>query len=527
MNRIRCYLKKYIQPFEKKLALLELETISGVSYQNVTNNTYEVITEVSIEYLKNKLIYWEILEINKLVLITDQSYRESTLNYVRNNIDINSIKDIFPLPARPNLPNRRCLRYGPHGIHEYRGKFFPQLVSSLINYANISNNGIILDPMMGSGTTLVESLIRKYQCIGIDINPLSVFISKNKCELLSLNPDELIIEYNKIHNFLLNNIEKNTSDLSYFNSLHPSSKKYLINWFSNEVLLSLDSIAKKISEISNVTIKCFMMISLSNILRRVSWQKVDDLRVRKDYKIDLELDPIREFLEELSRSVRILLAFLYQEKGSTINFLVFEGDAKDCDTILKSYINTIDLVITSPPYATALPYLDTDRLSLCYLNLLPRDQQRIKDYTMIGNREISEVLRLKYWDYYESNKSLLPSDIIDLIDSINYLNTDFKVGFRRKNLSSLLAKYFFDMREVLEGIYKLLKPGAFSFIIVGNNHTIAGGHRIEINTSNLLSKIAKMIGFNVKESINMEMLNSRDIFKQNSLGSEEILVLKK
>ncbi len=79
------------------------------------------------------------------------------------------------------------------------------------------------------------------------------------------------------------------------------------------------------------------------------------------------------------------------------------------------------------------------------------------------------------------------------------------------------------MREVFSGILQLLKPGAFAYVVIGNNHTVAGGERVEIATANLLVDVAEMIGLEMAEQVSMEMLVSRDIFKKNAVASEVIL----
>ena len=251
-----------------------------------------------------------------------------------------------------------------------------------------------------------------------------------------------------------------------------------------------------------------------------------DLRVRKDVRLDAEIDPKKEFLEELGRTVRSILSFLY-EHGPLINidYSVSENDARNCGNIWGR--DSVDLVITSPPYATALPYLDTDRLSLYFLGMLSRPQHRRLDQNMIGNREINEKTRIKYIDNFHKNKDQLPQSVKDLILKIDSLNSKGTVGFRRKNLSALLAKYFFDMKSVLQGIHYCLKPGSSAYIVIGDNHTVAGGQRIEINTADLLEEIAALVGFLVEPCIPMEILISRDIHRNNAMISEKILFLRK
>ena len=97
-----------------------------------------------------------------------------------------------PAPAPTRLPNKRCLRDAIHGLHEYRGKFFPQLVRALMNVARLPENAVVLDPMCGSGTTLVEARLSGRRCFGIDMNPPSVFVSDVKCEALALRPSALV-----------------------------------------------------------------------------------------------------------------------------------------------------------------------------------------------------------------------------------------------------------------------------------------------------------------------------------------------
>ncbi|RMD68589.1 MAG: hypothetical protein D6822_06695, partial [Cyanobacteria bacterium J149] len=86
------------------------------------------------------LAYWEYILTENKCYFTTQVIREATVNIVCSDIAPEKIVKEIVFRGETSLPNRRCLRYGTHGIHEYRGKFFPQLVRSLIN---ISHRGRI------------------------------------------------------------------------------------------------------------------------------------------------------------------------------------------------------------------------------------------------------------------------------------------------------------------------------------------------------------------------------------------------
>jgi len=531
MNTLCVRMKPYIQPFERVLALRELRAISGAEPRPLG-----LFEEMSIDFelqsaraqcdLVDRLAYWETVEHGSYRVVTEQSLRESTVNVVRNGIALDMLRKQLPFKGEVPLPNRRCLRYGTHGIHEYRGKFFPQLVRSLINISGTPPGGVVADPMSGSGTTIVESLLAGCRGLGIDLNPLSVFLGKVKCTLLTADAEKLKAAYEQVRAELLALEKRKARRLDYLESLPKADQEYLSAWFSEDVLAGLDDIGRAIAQVTDERARDLMRVSLSNILRSVSWQKDDDLRVRKDIRLDVEIDPKKEFLEEMSRSIRAVLAFLYQNGPlRNMDFDIIEGDAKQCGEIWSK--NSVDVVITSPPYATALPYLDTDRLSLCYLGLLPRPEHRGRNQLMIGNREVSESLRRAYWARFENEEQALPHSVQELIRRIDSLNASADVGFRRRNLPALLAKYFFDMREVIGGMYRALKLGCFAFVVVGNNHTIAGGHRVDISTALLLQDIARMAGFEIAEALSMDMLVSREIFRKNAMASEEILTFRK
>lgn len=530
MNILNARMKPYIQPFERTLALKELHALTGIEplstdLDSKTSVDFEIYYPHSHDILAQRLAYWETIRNGEQVTVTKQSLREATVGFLRNGVELDLLHQHLPFKNTSQLPKRRCLRYGTHGLHEYRGKFFPQLVRSLINISG-TRSGIVADPMSGSGTTIVEAILAGCCGQGLDLNPLSIFISNTKAKLLSADAKYLYQGYEHIRNHLLTIKDTKKTELRYFESLPKIDQSYLSAWFSTEVLAELDEIVLSIEKLDVECLRDFMWVALSNILRRVSWQKNDDLRVRKEIRTDTQIEPIKEFLEEIERSIRTVLAFLFQNGAvEQPNYSIAEGDARACSKTWKP--NSIDVIITSPPYATALPYLDTDRLSLCYLGLLPRPEHRSRDQMMIGNREVSEKLRKQYWETFLANKNTLPEPTQELIQRIESLNSTSNVGFRRRNLPALLSKYFFDMTEVLKGIFQVLKPKSYAFVVVGNNHTTAGGHRIEIQTTLFLKDIAASIGFEIDKSIPMEMLMSRDIFKKNTMASEEILVLRK
>ena len=527
MRTVQVRLKPYIQPFERVLAGAELAGLCGASPSpdDAEGLVFTLEANVSADELAGRLAYFESVR-DARWLPTLQAFREATVSTVRNGIAFTEIRRRLPLGDEVPLVSRRVLRYGPHGIHEYRGKFFPQLVRALINASGVRPGSTVADPMMGSGTAIVESVLAGNKAWGLDINPLSVLVSRTKVEVLSLDPETLGETYEFIRGQVHSDVRPRSCGTRWSMNLPKRDQEYLASWFSPEALASLDVIMQAINRIEVPALHHLGMVSLSNILRRVSWQKDDDLRVRKEIRLDIDIDPQKEFLEEFSRSVKTIMAFLLQEREISIpNWAADEGDARQASRLWGE--ETVDLIITSPPYATALPYLDTDRLSLTYLGLIPRAEFRARERDMIGNREVSAGLRDAYLARLEREGDQIPQSVRDVIGTIQRSNEGVEVGFRRRNLPALLASYFFDMRDVIRECYRALKPGATAFFVVGNNHTVSRGLRIDILTTRLLEDVARVEGFEVGEPLSMEMLASRDIFRRNAVASEEVLTFRK
>ena len=54
------------------------------------------------------------------------------------------------------LNGRKESKYGVHGLHKYKGKFYPQLVKALINYSDAGPGSVFCDPFMGAERQLLK-----------------------------------------------------------------------------------------------------------------------------------------------------------------------------------------------------------------------------------------------------------------------------------------------------------------------------------------------------------------------------------
>jgi site-specific DNA-methyltransferase (cytosine-N4-specific) len=509
VGEIALELKPYLQPFERELAIRELRALIKPAEQIREEHGYWLAkTKVSEERLISKLTYWQRLG-RKSLRPTLQKGLEFTQNgtvATRDKVD---------------LHRARRLRYGPHDLHEYRGKFFPQLVRSLINMSGLPDGAIVLDPMSGSGTTACEAVALGMTAIGADLNPLSTLIATVKAAIPTIDPKQFKKQ-------ALDRIPKFKFDVVAPEKIWgPDDLNYLNLWFSIEAINDLACIVSEISKIRTPIYRDFFRVCLSNIVRSVSWQKATDLRVRKEILPYESGTAQSKFLEETSAQVDRIQPYLEQLNHSGESKLdIRRGNAVAVSDLFRDYLGKVDLLITSPPYATALPYLDTDRLSLIVMGLLPRKLHSEAERDMVGTREISEKQRREAWTIYEARRNELPSEITSLIGKIAVANHQEGIGFRRRNLPALLGKYFLSMLDAMRSARELMKPGAYGYYVVGNNSTEVNGTKIEIPTDQFLVSLGAAAGWTPVQTIPMELIVSRDIFRENRGTSETILCFR-
>lgn len=74
---------------------------------------------------------------------------------------------------------QRQTNYATHGYHRYPAKFIPQLVARLLSDFSAEGD-LVVDPFMGSGTTLVEAKFNRRPSVGVYINPVAHLVAKAK-----------------------------------------------------------------------------------------------------------------------------------------------------------------------------------------------------------------------------------------------------------------------------------------------------------------------------------------------------------
>ena len=320
------------------------------------------------------------------------------------------------------LPSaRKDPKYVTHGLHPYKGKFYPQLAKGLMNLCALHPGATIFDPFCGSGTTLLESYLNGHISYGCDMNPLAAKIAKAKVGILEVNPDVV----REAIGTLVSRIEEAPSKpKDQTDQFAPNCIDEITKWFPAPVISKLNWLLGSIRTVSEGVTRNYLEVVLSSIIREISQQAPNDLRIRRRKEPIDDAEVFQLYLDALDTQYSRIEKFWTVRGYSPAKFKtcrVIRGDSREKETIknLGLQKDSVDLVLTSPPYATALPYIDTDRLSLLTLIGMDSTTRRPVEHKLIGSREIVTKERRQMEESIQRGGYGLPESIIVYLQDLD------------------------------------------------------------------------------------------------------------
>jgi len=396
--------------------------------------------------------------------------------------------------------------YGPHGLHRYKGKFYPQLAKALVNIANpYERQGVVCDPFGGSGTVAVEASLAGLDVLSIDINPLAVEVARAKIALLQITPSV----FSKLSGELLERLRRlgNTDNIQW-EVLNKDVYDEVGSWFAPSVLGKLThllQISDSLGAVLYPAVSAVWRAIVSDIIREVSHQDPRDLRIRRRDD-PLQDAPVFElFSDRLQRLVkrhaslqdRLLMG---PPLGSAAIIHDTSENASAFELLQKTNI-PIATVVSSPPYGVALPYLDTDRLSLSLIYGISAKSRRKLEEKLIGSREVTKSVTMRLEREIDTTTEL-PESIRLFLNSLrDEIASDSTAGFRKQQLPAVLARYFIGMSRVMAQLSLHMEAGAEMSLVMGDSRSTINGKTWIIPTINSIAEIGKFHGFSLMERI--------------------------
>lgn len=488
-------------PYEKTISDLERQILC-----NSDSDNFNVSGPININPYKN-LTFYKSFKVNGTEFKTWQSILE------HGDDDTTSRKDP---------------KYLTHGIHPYKGKFYPQLVRPLLNILGIPKGGIVFDPFCGSGTVALESILNGYNAYGCDINPTAVEIAVAKNTIFKVEPYELQKQV-----YLFEQELHTYSDRDYSGWFDKEAIDEIRSWFPEKVISKIGFVISKISKVPDERIRRFLKIILSSIIREVSQQDSGDLRIRRRKEPIDDAPVIEMYLHNLRRQYDNIMSFYSIRNNAPESIgdaFIWQGNSKDYDDVTSRLPDSsVDIVITSPPYATALPYIDTNRLNMLVLGGINASKRVPIEAAMTGTREINKSTRKSYEQRITKRDfdSIVSDMAKQVIDSIFKGNENADVGFRKKNMAALIYMYFRDMSNVMLTLDKVVKIGGYVCIVIGDTKTTTGVENVIIRTTQVLRETGKQMGWSLVSDIPISVTKEKCVHMNNSITENNILIFRK
>jgi len=496
-GELTLYLHDYtFFPYERDLAEREVSTLVGTKF--ITEERYFRVQPT-----------WDDTNLWRLTYFSQFENGRGPHNTLQRTLEASHHA------TRGRNHRRQSTRYSVHGLHEYKGKFNPQLAHALLNIFGADQRHRILDPFCGSGTTLVEAAHLGIAGTGFDMNPLAVFIANSKLAALWSDVSSLRAELRKVTRTLCRRKVVEKSD--------GARHAYLAKWFTPDILLDLECLRGAISEASKSSASFFLTVA-SDLLRDWSLQDPGDLRIRRR-RIPLPATPFVEaWSAAVSERLGVIEAVQPLLQAPRCSSDAHLADSRNHDSASK-WIDKFDFVITSPPYATALPYIDTQRLSLVWLGLIQPDEIRKLEAGVLGSREVlSKEPHLE--TALDENAAQLPEDVLKFCRKLAR-SVGASDGFRRQAVPVLLYRYLAGMKATFSNLHHLVRKGGRMAWVVGVNQTTLGGKLTVIDTPTLLCAIAAQTGFRVEEPIMLQTYQRYGVHQKNSIRQESVLMFRR
>jgi len=306
-------------------------------------------------------------------------------------------------------------QYLTHWFYPYKGKFHGQMIKAIINFIGASGDDVILDPFMGSGTTLIEASVIGTNSVGIEINPALCIVSQIKLDSLKINYPEFARSIK--HRDL-------PSIFEYFNNARAylNQRRWKIeasNQNARDILIELWE-----NHFPNSFVKEYPF-EWRNLLLLIYLHALSDYTYLKGTNKEKSFEEFfRINFNEYSKTIKGTYTTFKELGINPKEYKVILGNALD----LPLNNESVKGIVTSPPYSIALDYVKND---LHLLNYLGIDTKKLR-------KEM--------------------------------------VGLKGKKMEKL-RMYEKDIRKSVEEMYRVLKKDGWAVIVLGD--VVVNGKRTD------------------------------------------------
>ncbi len=406
-----------------------------------------------------------------------------------------------------------------HSMIKYPAVMVPNMQGEIFDLVLKHDPDIhnVLDPFMGSGTILVEGLVRNLNVIGVDINPLSYLTVLSKTQkyvekTLRMKSDQLLKRIKMANNY----------------EIEPYNFEGINKWYVDDVIRDLSKIRLCILQEPDVKYRRFFWVTFAEIAKQADNARTSTfkLHIKLEQMIrDTEYDCVQNFSEKLRSNINAVLEFRSLRQGEITR--LYCGDSKDILRDRRSFAqNSIDLIITSPPYgdnATTITYGQYSVLPLRWIPLADI-HDAISEDTITS---LSKIDRDSLGGVNYSLEQLAQSGILQVSNQLkNFVGMLLDEKMTEK--ARKVASFILDFSEVLQNLNPIVKPGKLLVFTVGNRHI----NRTEFPLHLVLKELAELYGMDMLYDFRRNIIKNKNYVDTSvqgfkTINKETIMILQK
>ena len=354
----------------------------------------------------------------------------------------------------------------------------------------LPERGTVLDPFSGVGTTLVEAILLGHEAIGFEINPYAALACRTKIEAYQISVQALADEMGRFECFYQQHVSSEYQPTSQA----PKGFKTRSAFYSPKVLrkvlivqdfISMIDKTKDTQAVEGLFKLAFAstMVSYSNY----SYEPSLGRRVSAGKKEIHDFPVGQTILNKLGQMKTDIAWFQEHLPNKQVRARVENTSFFDYRSRLEP--DSVDLIITSPPYLNNYHYNRNTRPHLYWLAYAKRP----KDL-----KPLEEANFGKYWQNVRHQKQLklefpLPnSDLAERLAHLRTLNPQ-KGIYGGNGWANYAAAYFNDCYKFAQGMNYALRAGGTALVVIGNS--ILQG--VMMPTDRYLGQIAESVGLEV------------------------------
>ncbi len=382
-----------------------------------------------------------------------------------------------------------------HRWFTYPAGFSHKLVEAKIKENNLSGAHWIADPFMGTGTTSLAAREMGVNSLGIEAHPFVYWVAKTKTHL-DYDIEKLALSIQEVIDDACRQIER----VDWAQLWPPLVYKC----FSEDNLRQLAALREAILLRPSCPETDFLRLALTATLRIVTtagagWPYIAPSKYQtRTVK--------RHAFEEFPRRCASMVSDIQYIKGlarTHSTHSLIQGDARAFATYAQPA--SIDLILTSPPYMNNYDYADRTRLETYFWGIYHtwgditrevRDRLMMAATTQVRLTSLNGVRKCPGIAAIDKQ---VHTELLDIIEQLGALRAH-RSG--KKTYDAVTAGYFEDMLQVIQGAYKVLKPGCQFVLILGDS----APYGVYIPTDEIIGRLALAVGFSGYE---IEILRTR------------------